>query len=323
MSSHKFAKMLGKFKINKSKHASIVMKKRVISTVGSKDKKILRKYVKKREQNIVTRPVEKVVRASKAANSKLTCAICDKSFGVRSLYVRHVSKLHPELADTMLQTLPSVKVKKCPFSNVTIKTNVLPPATPTLPVDGQTKPKRTPVSPKKFKDSFERYENPTIATPNRFSNPGYDRSISSPATTSLVKTKRTPKSGIPKTPKTPKTPKVPKTADYYSTLECPDCSKIFIAKSVFERHLQSAKHGHYNQAASPSCYPQWPGYSSPLTPQPSDSWAAPPVATSPPTPGSPSPKIDCHLCGQTFMRVKDLVKHREKVCSAYHNKGKQ
>ena len=181
------------------------------------------------------------------------------------------------------------------------------PSTPLL--NGSTKPKRTPVSPKKFKDSFEKYENPTVATPNRFP-PSYERSVSSPATTSLARAKA---KAAPKTPRTPKTPKVPKSSDYYSTLECPDCSKVFVAKSIFERHLQSAKHGHFGGLASPASegYPQWP--SAPLTPQPS------PVLSPGAPSGGGSPRIECHLCGQSFVRVKDLAKHREKVCSAYHH----
>merc|ERR550519_1036728 len=119
--------------------------------------------------------------------------------------------------------------------------------------------------------------------------------------------------------------------DYYNTLECPDCSRVFVAKSIFERHLQSAKHGHFAASASPASslasegYPQWPsGYGSPLAgyKSPLGGYSSPsPSPCSPATPGSS--KIECHLCGQTFVRVKDLAKHREKVCSAYHNMKKQ
>merc|ERR1719500_298603 len=313
--SHKFAKMLGKYRINKNKKTSIALKKKIISTVGSSDKKIVRKYVKKRETAVLTRVVEKVARKQPKNSSSLTCAICEKGFGVRSIFVRHVKKFHPDLAATMLQSLPQVNVKKCKFPALTMPKSV--PASPLL-TNGHasSKPKRTPVSPKKFQDSFEKYENPTVAVPNRFPSPAYERSYSSPAApVSKVKAKAQ---------KTPKTPKTPKTADYYSTLECPDCSKVFVAKSIFERHLQSAKHGHFAASASPASslasegYPQWPsGYGSPLAgyKSPLGGYSSPsPSPCSPATPGSS--KIECHLCGQTFVRVKDLAKHREKVCFA-------
>jgi uncharacterized C2H2 Zn-finger protein len=297
--------MLGKYKINKSKHTSIVIKKKVISTVGSKDKKIVRKYVKKsltREQPVLTRIVEKAVRPTKRPDNSLTCAICDKSFGVRSIYVRHIKKFHPDLATTMLQTLPSVKVKKCQLTNFT-----LPAVTLT---NGSAKPKRTPVSPKKFKDSFERDENPTVATPTRFASPPYARSQSSPARAGPGRPSLKLKAA-----RTPQTPKTPKTVDYYSTLECPDCCKVFVAKSIFDRHLQSARHGHFKLG------PGSPGSDGPLWPA---SLPAPPCLPSSPSTPSPGPsKIECHLCGQTFVRVKDLAKHREKVCSAYHNMVRQ
>ena len=317
--SHKFAKMLGKYRINKTKKTSVALKKKIISTVGSSDKKIVRKYVKKREAAVLTRVVEKVVRKKPLNSSSLTCAICDKGFGVRSIFVRHVKKFHPDLASTMLQSLPQVNVKKCKVPS--LSTSKTAPASPLL-TNGHasSKPKRTPVSPKKFQDSFEKYE--TVAFPNRFPSPAYERSYSSPAASLNGKSKA--KSGTPKTLKTPKTPK---TADYYSTLECPDCSKVFVAKSIFERHLQSAKHGHFAASASPASegYPQWPsGYGSPLAgyKSPLGGYNSPsPSSSSPSTPGSS--KIECHLCGQTFVRVKDLAKHREKVCSAYHNMKKQ
>ena len=322
--SHKFAKMLGKYRINKNKKTNMALKKKIISTVGSSDKKIVRKYVKKRETAVLTRVVEKVVVRKQLQNSSsLTCAICEKGFGVRSIFVRHVKKFHPDLATTMLQSLPQVNVKKCKLPALTMPKSV--PASPGL-TNGHasSKPKRTPVSPKKFQDSFEKYENPTVAVPNRFPSPAYERSYSSPA--APIKAKG--KAGAQKIPKTPKTPK---TADYYSTLECPDCSKVFVAKSIFERHLQSAKHGHFAASASPASslasegYPQWPsGYGSPLAgyKSPLGGYSSPsPSPSSPSTPGSS--KIECHLCGQTFVRVKDLAKHREKVCSAYHNMKKQ
>merc|ERR1711902_76428 len=129
-------------------------------------------------------------------------------FGVRSIFVRHVKKFHPDLSATMLQSLPQVNVKKCKLPPLNMPSRHVAPLT-----NGHTssKPKRTPVSPKKFPDSYEKYENPAVPIPDRFPSPAYERSYSSPAPIMNGKTKV--KSGAPKTPKTPKT------IDYYSTLE--------------------------------------------------------------------------------------------------------
>jgi len=296
--SHKFARLLGKFRTKATKN-KMVKTPRVITTAGSKDKKIIRKYVKKRDLGVLTKPVEKIYRPknfSKVEN--LTCGLCDKSFGVKSLFLRHIQRVHPDLAETlenhtMLQTLPSVKIKKVKVTQ----------AFEVPEVSESPKPMRTPTSPKKFFDS----DNPN---PGRYGTPNRtDRTFATP----LSKGKEMLKSVVNSSKKKERTKsdsEAPELPDYYNTLECPDCDRVFIAKSIFERHLQSAKHGIYSMYSSESDTFQSPQNSTAF-------WAAQDeqnaIAAESPR------KIECHLCGVSFVRVRDLAKHREKICQAYHS----
>jgi len=262
---------------------------------GSKDKKIIRKYVKKRDIGVLSKPVEKIVKAPQLKKvDTLTCGMCDKSFGVKSLFLRHIQKVHPELAETleshtMLQTMPSINIKK-------VKVPV---------VSESPKPNRTPTSPKKFFDVDNAYSG-RHGTPNRtFATP---LSKGKEMLKSVVKSNK--KKDTPKTPKTDS--EAPELPDYYNTLECPDCDRVFIAKSIFERHLQSAKHGIYSMYSSESDNFQSPPSST------AEFWAAADKQKALVDPDSPR-KIECHLCGQNFVRVRDLAKHREKMCQAYHS----
>lgn len=295
--SHKFARLLGKFRTKATKN-KMVKTPKIITTAGSKDKKIIRKYVKKRDLGVVTKQVEKIYRPLNFKKfDNLTCGLCDKSFGVKSLFLRHIQKAHPELAETlenhtMLQTMPSVKVKK-------VK----------VPERSETpKPQRTPTSPKKFFDS----DNPN---PGRYGTP--NRTFATP----LSKGKEMLKSVVNSSKKKERTKsdsEAPELPDYYNTLECPDCDRVFIAKSIFERHLQSAKHGIYSMYSSESDHFQSPQTSA------ADFWAASDSKLQASIdPDSPRGKIECHLCGQSFVRIRDLAKHREKMCQAYHSGKKK
>jgi len=292
--SHKFARLLGKFRTKATKN-KMVKKPRIITMTGSKDKKIIRKYVKKRDIGVVSKPAEKIVKAPQLKKvDTLTCGMCDKSFGVKSLFLRHIQKVHPELAETleshtMLQTMPSINIKK-------VKVPV---------VSESPKPNRTPTSPKKFFDVDNGYSG-RHGTPNRtFATP---LSKGKEMLKSVVKSNK--KKDTPKTPKTDS--EAPELPDYYNTLECPDCDRVFIAKSIFERHLQSAKHGIYSMYSSESDNFQSPPSST------AEFWAAADKQKALVDPDSPR-KIECHLCGQNFVRVRDLAKHREKMCQAYHS----
>lgn len=290
MRSHRFARMLGKFRTKATKH-NMVKKARVITTAGSKDKKIIRKYVKKRDLGVVTKEIYKPKSYKKVEN--LTCGLCDKSFGVKSLFLRHIQKTHAGLAETlsshtMLQALPQVKIKKVKVPAISIQSQ-------------SPKSKRTPTSPIKFFDS----DNPTTG---RFGTP--NRTFATPLSKGKEMLKSVVNSGKKKE-RTKSDSVAPELPDYYNTLECPDCDRVFIAKSIFERHLQSAKHGIYSMYSSyDSDHIQSPPSSTPSF------WRSPLASSDPP---SPREKIECHLCGQTFVRIRDLAKHREKMCQAYHS----
>ena len=288
--SHQFAKLLGKNKVTKAKS---VVKAKVITTSGSADKKIIRKYLKGQDKVSVNAPVKiNSVKSQPSPKKKpppaivnkkptesLTCGLCDKSFGVKSLYLRHVKKAHPELSLTLethsqLKALPKINVKNC----------TLAPSSPLSTPKVAATPEKVPTTPKSVKGK-------QLKTPNR--------QISTPGSKGKKKERTKSDSLVPDLP------------DYYNTLECPDCERVFIAKSIFERHLQSAKHGMYAQVNS-SYEAEFLSPSTPSVPH----WTESPFQTES---GSPQHKIECHLCGQTFVRVKDLAKHREKMCQAYHS----
>ena len=318
--SHKAAKLLGKMRNGVNGAQSTVLapnsnlKAKVITTTGARDKKIIRKYMKNQDRNGIKSPkiakkmstkVEinksKLSSASLSSAKKaenLTCGLCDKSFGVKSLFLRHVKKSHPELSATLenhsqLKTLPSINIKKC----------LLPKASP-------NKVPSTPSSPRKV---IQIDSTPPSPSPSGLLSP--KKKLSSPGTPKPKKKKERSKSSSSSS-------LAPDLPDYYNTLECPDCEKQFVAKSIFERHLQSARHGVYGQVNSSqdsdsTMSPRTPGPApGPATPH----WTQSPL-TAPAEGGAESPaplKIECHLCGQTFVRVKDLAKHREKMCQAYH-----
>ena len=286
--SHQYAKLLGKNKVAKVESA---VKAKVITTSGTADKKIIRKYlkdkvgvnspVKENSVKIQQSPKKKAgpIVVSKKPLESLTCGLCDKSFGVKSLYLRHVKKAHPELSLTLethsqLKALPKINVKNCSLA----------PSSPLSTPKVAATPEKVPTTPKSVKGK-------QLKTPNR--------QISTPGSKGKKKERTKSDSLVPDLP------------DYYNTLECPDCERVFIAKSIFERHLQSAKHGMYAQVNS-SYEAEFLSPSTPSVPH----WTESPFQTES---GSPQHKIECHLCGQTFVRVKDLAKHREKMCQAYHS----
>ena len=287
MRAHKAAKLLGKSK-NLTKGADVIHKTKpvVLTTTGSTDKKIIRKYMKSKSKTLDSpksgSKSEFIKKKPAPANkSDLTCAMCDKSFGVKSLYLRHVKKFHPDLSETLnshsqLKSPLSINIKKCSL-------------TPKAPQNAFN----VPTSPRKALDS------PSVPkSPKR-----HPSSPSTPASGKASKKKERSKSDS-------LTPSLP---DYYNTLECPDCSRVFVAKSIFERHLQSAKHGIYGQVNTSLDTDS--SLASPQGPAPQH-WTQSPLV--PVTEGGSPHKIECHLCNQTFMRVKDLVKHRDKMCQAYH-----
>ncbi|CAB4060306.1 KRAB [Lepeophtheirus salmonis] len=90
-------------------------------------------------------------------------------------------------------------------------------------------------------------------------------------------------------------------------LTCPTCDKVFIAYSIFQRHLKTSHHGNLRNVLQNRPPP-------PPTPH-MNKILQPTIIVR----GKETPKYECHLCKQVFLRVKDLAKHRAKMCSAWVN----
>lgn len=326
--SHQYAKALGKVRLLKSS----TIRSKIITTSGSQDKKILRKYSKNLPNaGIVSKESAKEAKV-RLAQGSLTCPICDKSFGVKSLYLRHVKQKHPELADTLeqrilLQRKAFVRVKNQHFPHL-YKKRKLPKSFQPESLQTPTKKKKcvkfsTPIaSSTKNKHSPKESDSPTtssILSPSSHSPLNGNTSPGSPFTPSYPKLSKnrnldsSPESSCssPRYPKqSPLSKSEKKLSSYYCDLTCPDCDRNFPAKSIFERHLQTAKHGEYSLYSSDSGSPQ-PRNS----PSISTHWSQQMIKVG----DKEIPKIECHLCKSTFARVKDLAKHREKVCAAWLN----
>ena len=127
-----YARHLGKYRIAKSSEETARKEAKIISTVGSKDKKIVRKYAKDRATSGILRrtnpiladkshggigEIEPELEATlSSSKDPLTCVPCDKSFGVRSLYMRHISQKHPYSGESTRNVLSKpvyVKLKNC------------------------------------------------------------------------------------------------------------------------------------------------------------------------------------------------------------------
>ena len=106
------------------------------------------------------------------------------------------------------------------------------------------------------------------------------------------------------------------------SLTCPTCDKIFMAKSILERHMLKSKHGLH--AVDKDVMSPPPIISQALDKAMMEGRQLPhlnPVAQPKIEVGGRTVnKYECHLCNQVFLRVKDLAKHRERMmCSAFSN----
>ena len=104
------------------------------------------------------------------------------------------------------------------------------------------------------------------------------------------------------------------------SLTCPTCDKIFMAKSILERHLLKSKHGLH--AVDKDVMSPPPIISQALDKAMAEGRQLPhlnPVAQPKIEVGGRTVnKYECHLCNQVFLRVKDLAKHRERMmCAAF------
>lgn len=107
------------------------------------------------------------------------------------------------------------------------------------------------------------------------------------------------------------------------TLTCPTCDKVFMAKSILERHLKKSKHGVFEADKDVMAPP--PVISQALDKAMAEGRQLPHLnAVLQPkieVGGREVNKYECHLCKQVFLRVKDLAKHRERMmCSAWLSK---
>lgn len=107
------------------------------------------------------------------------------------------------------------------------------------------------------------------------------------------------------------------------SLTCPTCDKLFMSKSILERHLLKSKHGIFTQDKDLTA--PHPMISQALDKAMAEGKQLPHMnqITQPKMEvgGREVNKYECHLCKQVFLRVKDLAKHRERMmCSAWFNK---
>jgi len=317
MKSHSYARHLGKYRLARSAEETARKEARMIlTTVGPKHKKIVRKYAKERatsgiltrkravsttttadeeddnssQSTAVSSPSTRSRRHQTVAaavtppttggssggggRQQLTCEVCDKSFGVRSMYVRHIESKHKGLAEKavikslLLDKKSFIKLKNC--SAVVAKQSTAMASSKSA----LTAASSSPATSNKSK---------SFATPSR-------KREASPPQSKQPLSKRKKDTDKMESPARPKV-----------SLQCPDCDRMFIAKTILERHLYTAKHGVYSMYSSDS---------GPGSPQP-----APPSKEVHPLLDR---AVDCHLCGQHFNKVKDFAKHREKACTAWN-----
>lgn len=120
-------------------------------------------------------------------------------------------------------------------------------------------------------------------------------------------------SSLPSSSNPQHTKKAKKSQD--DDLMCPTCDKTFLARSIYERHLKTYKHGIYSHDDH-DLTPHIPNYLPHLGDRslPHLNTVLQPKME---VGGREVNKYECHLCNKVFLRVKDLAKHREKSCSAW------
>lgn len=118
----------------------------------------------------------------------------------------------------------------------------------------------------------------------------------------------------------PRPPALKRKQSVEESLTCPTCDKLFIAKSILERHLKKSQHGMFEKDKDLNSPP--PMVSLALDKARAEGQQLPHFneITQPKIEvnGTEMNKYECHLCNKMFFRVKDLAKHRERMmCSAF------
>jgi len=118
----------------------------------------------------------------------------------------------------------------------------------------------------------------------------------------------------------PRPPALKRKQSVEESLTCPTCDKLFIAKSILERHLKKSQHGMFEKDKDLNSPP--PMVSLALDRARAEGQQLPHFneITQPKIEvnGTEMNKYECHLCNKMFFRVKDLAKHRERMmCSAF------
>lgn len=118
----------------------------------------------------------------------------------------------------------------------------------------------------------------------------------------------------------PRPPALKRKQSVEESLTCPTCDKLFIAKSILERHLKKSQHGMFEKDKDLNAPP--PMVSLALDKARAEGQQLPHFneITQPKIEvnGTEMNKYECHLCNKMFFRVKDLAKHRERMmCSAF------
>lgn len=180
----------------------------------------------------------------------------------------------------------------------------------------------------KIKIPLVRIDSNTAKTPDKsFAAPQVTPKLLLPNPNKQLKRKRSPASDKPKSkkakliPNQGQSPSFNKKATVEESLTCPTCDKVFMAKSILERHLKKSKHGVFE--GDKDVMPPPPFISQALDKAMAEGRQLPHLnqVLQPQIEvgGRTVNKYECHLCKQVFLRVKDLAKHRERMmCSAWH-----
>jgi len=229
------------------------------------------------------------------------CDQCPKSFQARSSWLRHVRSKHG-LSPAANSSSPSTTSAMPKTSGLNRRNSI-----GGVGVGGKRKKPST---------SFEEVVQQLAKAPRlKLSLSRCDAFLSSQSDT-LSSPANSPSSRRPSSSSNPAPSRRPSTSGSTSggprrsseqDMQCPTCDKVFLAKSIYDRHLKTSKHGPYQATEEPSTSEG--GFSPHM-----NAVLQPTIEVG----GKEVAKYECHLCSQVFLRVKDLAKHRERMmCTAW------